>query len=41
MGEWIIVSLEEPLETEYILTLIDRQPTQANHIFGRMIQGIE
>lgn len=41
VGEGITVSLKEPLETEYTLTLIDGQPTQANHIFGRMIQGIE
>ena len=40
-GEGITVSLKEPLETEYTLTLIDGQPTQANHIFGRIIQGIE
>ena len=39
--EGITVSLKEPLETEYTLTLIDGQPTQANHTFGRMIQGIE
>ncbi|EOE08891.1 hypothetical protein Q9Q_01958 [Enterococcus faecalis EnGen0078] len=41
VGEGIKVSLKEPLETEYTLTLIDGQPTQANHIFGRIIQGIE
>ncbi|MBO1136779.1 hypothetical protein FDP48_05350 [Enterococcus faecalis] len=41
MGEGITVSLKEPLEMEYTLTLIDGQPTQANHIFGRIIQGIE
>ncbi|MBO1094975.1 DUF4767 domain-containing protein [Enterococcus casseliflavus] len=41
VGEGITVSLKEPLETEYTLTLIDGQPTQANHIFGRIIQGIE
>lgn len=41
VGEGITVSLKEPLETEYTITLIDGQPTQANHIFGRMIQGIE
>lgn len=41
VGKGITVSLKEPLETEYTLTLIDGQPTQANHIFGRMIQGIE
>lgn len=41
MGEWITVSLKEPLETKYTLTLIDGQPTRANHIFGRIIQGIE
>ncbi|WP_353960690.1 hypothetical protein [Enterococcus faecalis] len=41
VGEGITASLKEPLETEYTLTLIDGQPTQANHIFGRMIQVIE
>lgn len=41
LGEGITVSLKEPLETEYTLTLIDGQPTQANHSFGRIIQGIE
>lgn len=41
VGEGITVSLKEPLETEYTLTLIDGQPTQANHIFGRIIQEIE
>ena len=41
VGEGVTASLKEPLETEYPLTLIDGQPTQANHIFGRMIQGIE
>jgi hypothetical protein len=41
VGEGITVSLKEPLETEYTLTLVDGQPTQANHIFGRIIQGIE
>ncbi|MEQ7027029.1 DUF4767 domain-containing protein [Enterococcus gallinarum] len=41
VGKGITVSLKEPLETEYTLTLIDGQPTQANHIFGRIIQGIE
>lgn len=41
VGEGITVSLKEPLATEYTLTLIDGQPTQANHIFGRIIQGIE
>ncbi|EAE8362452.1 hypothetical protein BOQ15_11660 [Listeria monocytogenes] len=40
-GKGIILGLEEPLETEYALTLIDGQSTQANHIFGRIIQGIE
>ena len=41
VGEGITVSLKEPLATEYTLTLTDGQPTQTNHIFGRMIQGIE
>ncbi|MBU5369634.1 DUF4767 domain-containing protein [Enterococcus avium] len=41
VGEGVTVSLKEPLETEYTITLIDGQPTQANHIFGRIIQGIE
>lgn len=41
VGEGVTVSLKEPLETEYTLTLIDGQPTQSNHIFGRIIQGIE
>ncbi|TPR56024.1 hypothetical protein FJU10_14305 [Enterococcus sp. OL5] len=41
MGEGITVSLKEPLETEYTFIIIDGQPTQANDIFGRMIQGIE
>ncbi|WP_265460084.1 DUF4767 domain-containing protein [Enterococcus sp. HY326] len=41
VGEGIKVSLKEPLATEYTLTLTDGEPTQANHIFGRMIQGIE
>ncbi|MXS29928.1 hypothetical protein GTI81_05435 [Enterococcus faecalis] len=41
MGEGITVSLKEPLETEAPLTLNDGQPIQANHIFGRIIQGIE
>lgn len=41
VGEGVTVSLKEPLETEYTLTLIDGQPTQANHNFGRIIQGIE
>lgn len=40
VGEGITVSLKEPLETEYTLTLIDGQPTQANHIFGRMIKEV-
>ncbi len=40
MGEGITVSLKEPLKTGYTLTLIEVQPTQANHTFGRMIQGI-
>ena len=38
--EGITVRLKELLETEYIFTLIDGQPTQANHIFGRIIQEI-
>ena len=41
VGEGITVSLKEPLETEAPLTLNDGQPIQANHIFGRIIQGIE
>lgn len=41
MGEGITVSLKEPLETEYTHTLIDGQPTQANNVIDRMIQGIE
>ena len=40
VGEGITVSLKEPLKTGYTLTLIEVQPTQANHTFGRMIQGI-
>ncbi|MGL4694975.1 DUF4767 domain-containing protein [Enterococcus larvae] len=40
VGEGITVSLKEPLETEYTLTLIDVQPTQTNHIFGRIIQEV-
>lgn len=40
MWEGITVSLKEPLKTGYTLTLIEVQPTQANHTFGRMIQGI-
>ncbi|EGO8711857.1 hypothetical protein CUN07_07845 [Enterococcus faecalis] len=29
------------MKTGYTLTLIEGQPTQTNHTFGRMIQEIE
>lgn len=41
VGAGIPVSLQEPQESGYTLTMTDGQATQANHLFGRIIQGIE
>ncbi|MEG0733009.1 MAG: DUF4767 domain-containing protein [Vagococcus sp.] len=41
VGTGIPVKVKEPNRDEYSTTVVDGNYTQANHVFGRIIQGIE
>ncbi|WP_420999873.1 DUF4767 domain-containing protein [Carnobacterium maltaromaticum] len=41
IGEAIPIRLKEPNESGYSITIVDGNATQANQLFGRIIQGID
>ena len=41
LGVGLPIKVKEPNISEYSLTVVDEKYTQANHVFGRIVQGIE